>query len=94
MDNKRRFYRLMEKYINGIKKDAVEGFYGKGSTIKIHNVTFTQKSKSAVIEAVIVLGDVITESQMNEKMATALISDAMTYFFPELSNHLIIRWDV
>jgi hypothetical protein len=37
---------------------------------------------------------VITESQMNEKMATVLISDAMTYFFPELSNHLIIRWDV
>jgi len=72
----------------------VEGFYGKGSTIKIHNVTFTQKSKSAVIEAVIVLGDVITESQMNEKMATALISDAMTYFFPDLSNHFIIRWDV
>jgi hypothetical protein len=94
MDNKRRFYRLLEKYINGIKKDAVESFYGKGSTIKIHNVTFTQQSRSAVIEAVIVLGDVITESQMDEKMATALISDAMTYLFPELSNHLIIRWDV
>ena len=35
MDNKRRIYRLLERYINEFKKDAVESFYGKGSTIKI-----------------------------------------------------------
>jgi hypothetical protein len=94
MDNKRRLYRLVEKYVNDFKKEAVEEFYGKGSSIKIHNVTFAQKNKSIVIEAIIVLGDIITESQMDEKMATVLISDAITYFFPELSIHLTFRWDV
>jgi hypothetical protein len=94
MDNKRRFYRLIEKYINDDKKDVVESFYGKGSTIKIHNVSFAQQSRSAVIEFVIVLGDVITESQMDEKMGITLISNAMTYFYPELSTHFICRWDV
>jgi hypothetical protein len=94
MDNKRRIYRLLEHYINEFRKDAVEGFYGKGSTVKIHNITFTQKTKSAVVEVVIVLGDVITESQMDEHMATTLVSNAMIYFYPEVSIHLIYRWDV
>ena len=80
MDNKRRVYRLLEYYINEFRKEAVEGFYGKGSKIKIHNITFTQRTKSAVVEVVIVLGDVITESQMDEKMATILVSNAMRYF--------------
>lgn len=94
MDNKRRVYRLLERYINEFKKDAVESFYGKGSTIKIHNITFTQRTKSAVVEVVIVLGDVITESVMDEKMATALVSNAMRYFDSDLSIHLVYRWDV
>ena len=84
----------MERYINEFKKDAVESFYGKGSTIKIHNITFTQKTKSAVVEVVIVLGDVITESVMDEKMATTLVDNAMRYFDFDLSIHFICRWDV
>lgn len=92
MDNKRRFYRLLEFYINEQNKESVETWYGKGSVIKIHNITFTQK-KSAVIEIVIVLGDIISETLMNEKMATVLVSDGLGYFFPELSIHLIHRWD-
>jgi hypothetical protein len=55
-------------------------------------MTFTQK-KSVVIEIVIVLGDVISEAVMDERMATVLVSDGLGYFFPELSVHLIHRWD-
>jgi hypothetical protein len=92
MDNKRRVYRLLEGFINESNKESVETWYGKGSVIKIHNMTFTQK-KSVVIEIVIVLGDVISEAVMDERMASALISEGLVYFFPELSIHLIHRWD-
>ena len=40
MDNKRRLYRLIEGYLNEYKKDVVESFYGKGSSIKINRVDF------------------------------------------------------
>jgi len=92
MDNKRRVYRLLERYINECNKESVEGWYGKGSVVKIHNMTFTQK-KSVVIEIVIVLGDVISESVMDEKMASVLISEGLVYFFPGMSIHLIHSWD-
>jgi hypothetical protein len=39
------------------------------------------------------LGKIISETVMNEKMAIALISEGMGYFFPELSLHVIHSWD-
>jgi transcriptional regulator CtsR len=92
MNNKRRVYRLLEHYINDCNKESVEGWYGKGSVIKIHNMNFTQQ-KSVVIEIVIVLGDVISEAVMDERMASLLISEGLVYFFPGLSIHLIHSWD-
>ena len=64
MDNKRRFYRLLEFYLNDYNKESVESYYGKGSRVKIRNVTFTQKTKSIVLEVVIVLGEIISETVM------------------------------
>jgi hypothetical protein len=93
MDNKRRFYLLLERYVNEMNKESVEAWYGEGSIIKVNNVTFTQKTRSIVIEITIVLGKIISETVMNEKMAIALISEGMGYFFPELSLHVIHSWD-
>ena len=94
MDNKRRFYRQLEYYINDFNKKSVESWYGNGSVIKIHNVGFGVKDKNITIEIVIILGDVITESQMDESMAVALVSDGLVYFYPELEVNVIYRWDV
>jgi hypothetical protein len=93
MDNKRRFYRLLERYVNEMNKESVEAWYGKGSIIKVNHVTFTQKTRSIVIEITIVLGEIISEALMDEKMAITLISDGMVYFYPELSLHVIHSWD-
>lgn len=93
MDNKRRFYRLLEFYLNDYNKESVESYYGKGSRIKIRNVGFTQKTKSVVLEVTIVLGEIISETVMVESMAEALISEALVYFFPELSVNIIYSWD-
>ena len=93
MDNKRRFYRLFEFYLNDLNKSSVEDWYGKGSSIKVNNVTFTQQNKSIVIEVTIILGETISESLMDERMAKVLISDGMIYFFPEISIKIIYNWD-
>jgi hypothetical protein len=93
MDNKRRFYRLFEFYLNELNKTTIEDWYGHRSSIKVNNVTFLQQGKSIVLEITIVLGEVISESVMDEKMAATLISEGMGYFFPELSLHVIYNWD-
>ena len=60
MDNKRRLYRLIEGYLNEYKKDVVESFYGKGSSIKINRVDFGVTKNYVSIDAKILLGKTIS----------------------------------
>jgi len=94
MDNKRRLYRLIENYINEFKGDAVESFYGKGTKIKVHTITFGITSKSIILEAVVVLGELINEEIMSIDLAEFLVRESMVYFFPEHQIKTFVRWDV
>lgn len=94
MNEKARFIRLLELYINGHRGDAVEEMYGKGTTIKVHNVIFSPTQKSVVVEAVIILGDIITEEVLNRELADVLIQDAIPLFFSDYSVKTMVRWDV
>jgi hypothetical protein len=94
MDNKRRLYRLIEKYINDFKGDAVESIYGKGSSIKVHTINFGVTSKTMILEAIVILGDTINEETIDNSLAEVLIQDSMIYFFPEHQIKTYIRFDV
>jgi hypothetical protein len=94
LDKKRRLFRLIENYINDYQGGAVQEMYGKGSYIKIHNLNFSVTQQSVLLEAVIVLGDLITEEHMDRKLADVLIQDAIVYFFPECSIKTYVRFDV
>ena len=94
MDKKRRLFRLIESYINDFQGDAVQEMYGKGSRIKIHNLNFSVTKSVVLLEAVIVLGDLITEEHIDKKLAEILIQDALVYFFPETSVKTYVRFDV
>ena len=94
MDKKRRLFRLIESYINDFQGNAVQEMYGKGSRIKIHNLNFSVTKSVVLLEAVIVLGDLITEEHIDKKLAEILIQDALVYFFPETSVKTYVRFDV
>ena len=94
MDKKRRLYRLIENYINDFQRTAVQEIYGKGSYLKIHNLNFSVTKSVVLLEAVIVLGDLITEEHIDKKLADILIQDALVYFFPETSVKTYVRFDV
>ena len=94
MDKKRRLFRLIESYINDFQGNAVQEMYGKGSRIKIHNLNFSVTKSVVLLEAVIVLGDLITEEHIDKKLADILIQDALVYFFPETSVKTYVRFDV
>ena len=94
LDKKRRLYRLLETYINDFRGDAVQEMYGKGTTVKIHNINYSTTSKSIFIESVVILGDTINESVMDKNLIDILIQDAMVYFYPEASLRTYVRFDV
>jgi hypothetical protein len=94
MDNKRRFFKLLENYINDFRGDAVREFYGENARIKIHTLNIGVKDNSIMLEAVVILGNVINEDTTNDVLAHVLLQDAIVYFFPELKLKTYIRFDV
>ena len=94
MDNKRRFFKLLENYINDFRGDGVQEFYGKNTQIKIHTLNTGVKDNSIMIEAVVILGDIITEETTNDVLVHILLQDAVVYFFPELNLKTYVRFDV
>jgi hypothetical protein len=94
-DKKRRFYRLLESYINNSRKEDLELMYGKDSKIKIHNWTHNVKGDQFIFELIIVLGDTINESVMDTNFAEVLLEDALQYFYPEVTKICyMVRFDV
>ena len=90
-----RIRKMMENYLNDIKKDEVETMYCKNSEIKIHTISFSITQKSVLIEAIIVLGDTINEEVLDRRLADYLIQDMIPYFYPEISSiKVMTRWDV
>jgi hypothetical protein len=94
LDKKRRIFRLIENYINDFQGEAVQSVYGNGARIKIHNISFLVTKNVILMEAVIILGDLITEEYMDRSLADVLINDAMIYFYPECSIKTYVRFDV
>jgi hypothetical protein len=92
-DKKRRLFRLIETYINDYQGNAVQEIYGKGAHIKIHSINFSVTQTSILMEAIIVLGDLITEDKLDRSLADVLIQDAMVYFFPECHIKIMVSFD-
>jgi hypothetical protein len=93
-DKKRRFFRLIEHYINDFRKEAIEEMYGVGTKIRIHSMSESLTDKSILFEVVIVLGEQINEGTMDRELADVLVQDALVYFFPDQNIKTYVRWDV
>jgi hypothetical protein len=95
LDKKRRFYRLLETYMNDSRKEDLELMYGKDSKIKVHNWTHNTKGDQFIFELIVILGNTINESVMDKNLAEILLKDALQYFYPEVIKICyIVRFDV
>jgi len=93
LDKKRRLFRLIEYYINDHNSKSVDLFYGNGAKIKIHSLTESITKKTLLFEVVVVLGEVINESVLDEEPADLLVREALFWFFPEYYVKTMVRWD-
>lgn len=94
LDKKRRFYRLIEYYLNDYQKESVEEVYGVGARIKIHSMSHSPTNNTILFEVIIVLGETINEQMMDRTLADVLVQDALVWFFPEQHIKTYVRWDV
>lgn len=94
MKDKDRIIRILEHYMNVLKKNEVETMYGSNSKIIIKSFEFSITNKSLYIEAKIVLGDLIDESVLDRSLADLLIQDSLVYVYPDLPVKVSIDYDV
>lgn len=94
MSNKDRYIRIIEKYLNVLKKEQLELFYGKESKVKIKRIDYITQGKYIMLEAVIILGNTINEEVMDRGLVDYLIQDIITLMFPDHSSKVVLSWDV
>jgi hypothetical protein len=94
VDLKNRYIRIIEKYLNVIKKDDVELMYGKGTNIKVRNINPSISNNSITVEVIIILGDVINEEVLDSSLTPYLIQDILELIFPDVITKTIVSWDV
>ena len=94
MKDKDRIIRILEHYINVLKKNEVELMYGQNSRIQIRNLDYSITSKSLYIEAKIILGDIIDESVLDRSLADLLIQDSLVYVYDDVPVKVSIDYDV
>ena len=94
LDKKQRLFRLIENYINDFQGESVQKIYGDGSKIKVHSMTQSFSTNILLFEVVVVLGETINESVMDDSLANVLIQDSLVYFFPECQIKTYVRFDV
>jgi len=63
------------------------------SRIKIHSMSTSVKNNSIMLEAVVMLGETINETILDETLAQVLIQDSVVYFFPDSVVQTYIRFD-
>lgn len=94
MDTKKRFIRTIEKYLNKIKKEQVELYYGKGTSVKIKQLEYITQGKHIMVEAVIILGDTINEDVLDRGLVDYLLQDILCVMFPDEPAKVLLSWDV
>jgi hypothetical protein len=94
MNNKKRVIKLIESYLNNIRKRDVELAYGVDSKIKIRDIDYLTSTKSILIDCTIILGGEINEEVLTREFLDILVSDAMSYFYSDIKLTINVSYDV
>ena len=94
MINKKKVLRFIEKYVNNLRNEEMELIYGKGSKLKVHSITESVKHKTILIECVVVFGEHIDESMLDESAVDVYVRQSLKDIFPNAKIQTMVRWDV
>jgi hypothetical protein len=92
--DKQRCIRIIEKFLNKVKKEEIELFYGVGTRIKVKQIDYITQGKYIMIDVTIHLGDVINEDVLDRGLIDYLIQDIIQLLFPDYSSKVLLGWDV
>lgn len=85
---------VAEKLLNVLEKKYIDEFYGKGTYLKIRNVTFSPTKKSCIVDCVVILGETLNESVLNDDMTRLLVITIMEKLLYHYTINVMVSYDV
>lgn len=90
---KKKLFKLIEKYVNFLRSKEMELIYGKGSKLKVHSISESVKHKTILIECIVIFGDIIEESMLDESAVDLYVRESIKDVFPNAKIQTMVRWD-
>lgn len=95
MNNKHRFSRIIEVFINESRRNIMDYMFGKESKIKIKKIDYSTTAKLIHIDIVVILGETIdTHMFESDEIIKELVKDALEYISPNEKIMIKVSYDV
>jgi hypothetical protein len=88
------YARLLEKVLNKVRKEHLESFYGEGTKIKIRSINFSHTKKECIVDAVIILGSIISEDVLEDVILHYEILDVAELYLDGYKVGIQVKFDV
>ena len=95
MNNKDRFSRIIEKFVNESRTDIMNLVFGTGSKIKIRNIDYSTTTKSIYIDVVVIVGEEVDDLTIqSDDVVVDLIRQSMDYISFNEKLTVTVSYDV
>jgi predicted Co/Zn/Cd cation transporter (cation efflux family) len=95
VNNKDRFSRIIEKFVNESRTDIMNLVFGTGSKIKIRNIDYSTTTKSIYIDVVVIVGEEVDDLTIqSDDVVVDLIRQSMDYISFNEKLTVTVSYDV
>jgi predicted Co/Zn/Cd cation transporter (cation efflux family) len=95
VNNKDRFCRIIEKFVNESRTDTMNLIFGNGSKIKVKNIDYSTTTKSIYIDVVVIVGEEIDDLTIqSDDVVVDLIKQSIDYISFNEKLTITVSYDV
>lgn len=90
----KKFSWACEKLLNELENEYIQEFYGKGTYIRIRDITFSPVKKVCLVDCVVVLGEILDPKSLEDDMTRLLVYETTDKLLRNYSVNVMVSYDV
>ena len=83
-----------EKLLNELESEYIQEFYGKGTYLRIRDITFSPVKKVCLVDCVVVLGETLDPKSLEDDMTRLLVYETTDKLLRNYSVNVMVSYDV
>jgi hypothetical protein len=90
----KKFSWACEKLLNELESEYIQEFYGKGTYLRIRDITFSPVKKVCLVDCVVVLGETLNPKSLEDDMTRLLVYETTDKLLRNYSVNVMVSYDV